>query len=201
MAHELISKALGPPADPYPGGESNQETNPLPSGCAAQAKTEMANSRTTGFTAALTLVWLLGAPAGGPGVGAKQADPIEVRRLQDLRFGFLGADATSDGWALIEPGNGARQVGGGVYGMGGGYGPAEFEVVGEPGAQFSIDLPNRVRIDSTVGVRNFASVPTGVGTLGANGRATLTVGALLEVRGRAVPGPRSDQFTVKVEYL
>lgn len=161
----------------------------------------MAAWRTKVFTAGLTLAWLLGAPAGGPGVGAKQRGPIEVTRVQDLRFGFLAADGGADGWARIEPGSGARQVGGGVYGVGGSYGPAEFEVVGEPGAQFTVDLPNRVRIDSTVNVHDFASVPAGVGTLGANGRATLTVGGLLEVRGRVGPGGRSDQFTVRVEYL
>lgn len=161
----------------------------------------MAAWRTKIFTAGLTLAWLLGAPAGEPGVGAKQKGSVEVVQVQDLRFGFLAADGSGNGWARIEPGNGARQVGGGVYGVGGSYGAAEFEVVGEPGAQFTIDLPNRVRIDSTLGVRDFASVPAGVGTLGANGRATLTVGGLLEVRGRADPGPRSDLFTVRVEYL
>lgn len=157
--------------------------------------------RTKAFGASLVLGWLLGVPAGGPGVAAKQAGPIEVRRLQDLRFGFLGADGSGDGWALIEPRGGSRQVGGAVYGIGGSYGPAEFEVVGEPGAQFTIDLPNRVRIDSTVNVRDFASVPAGIGTLGVNGRATVTVGGLLEVRGRVGPGPRSDEFTVRVDYL
>ncbi len=75
---------------------------------------------------------------------------------------------------------------------------ARFLVQGEPGAVFVIELPSAVEGDGFM-LTDFTALPDGLGQLDTSGRATITVGATLEL-ARDAKGPIQARFAIGVRY-
>ena len=127
--------------------------------------------------------------------------PIAVQTLQDLRFGRLVKEPARSGVVLVDPADGVRLFSGGVYDLDGDYGPAEFEISGEPGATFRITPPGGLSLGSGCRVVAVTVDPGLVGTLGANGKAIVRLGGKLELRPNSAHGMQKAVLTVQAEYL
>ena len=149
----------------------------------------------------LVLLPVLGITASHSQVLAQEIMPLSIHALQDLRFGILAKVGPAEGWAQIQPATGSMNVSGDVVSIGGFHGPAEFEVTGQPGAIFTIALPNHLRITTGLRLRDFRSEPESSGTLGPDGRAILHVGAALNVKRNAAYGQHATLFSVQVDYM
>ena len=135
--------------------------------------------------------------------------PISITLVGDLAFGTVAGDGTSPGTVTIDPMTGNKTVGGGAYNFGGLHSRAEFEVKGTRYATFTITLPASVTLNSggnSMTLNNFTSTPSGtgdlstVGDLPGNGKATVYVGATLQVGTNQPAGTYSGAFTVIVNY-
>ncbi len=113
--------------------------------------------------------------------------PLSVEQLEELAFGRIAGDPSLPGEVVIEAETGRKSVRGAVVDLGGYHGRAEFEIRGEPNAQFIITLPPEHAMTSkdggtTARVIDFTSSPSKTGALGPDGRATVFVGATLRLR-------------------
>ena len=153
----------------------------------------------SGTVAALMLALMLAVPAGAS--DSVERTPIEVRTVQDLRFGQLAQASAAPGMVRIDPRTGERQLSGEVYGLGGDYGFAEFELLGEPGAKYQIVLPSRLHLGGGRTIVDLVAHPGLTGTFEINGRATVQVGGTLELAPVIESGHHDALFTVCVEYL
>ena len=135
--------------------------------------------------------------------------PISITLQTDLEFGTIAGDGTFPGTVTIDPITGNKTVGGGAYDFGGLHSRAEFEVKGTKDAIFTITLPASVTLTSggnSMTLDNFTSTPSGTGDLSTegdlpgNGKATVYVGAILQVGTNQAAGTYSGAFTVIVNY-
>ncbi len=88
--------------------------------------------------------------------------------------------------------------------MGGGHGPAVFLVLGAPNARFVIQLPQEIVLHGPRGVvrlREFVSSPPHFGTLGADGKALVYVGATLDLGHRPSTGHYEGELDGNVSVL
>ena len=138
---------------------------------------------------------------GTPPCGGGQ--PISITWAQDLDFGTLAGDGTSAGTATINPVSGAKTVAGGVYDFGGISNPATFNLKGTRNTAFTITLPASITLTSggnTMTLNGFTSSPSLVGVLDNSGKATVAVGATLQVGTSQAAGAYSGIFTITVDY-
>lgn len=135
--------------------------------------------------------------------------PISITLQANLEFGTIAGDGTFPGAVTIDPVTGNKTVGGGAYDFGGLHSRAEFEVKGTRYATFTITLPASVTLNSggnSMTLNNFTSTPSGTGVLSTagdlpgNGKATVCVGATLQVGAGQAAGVYSGAFTVIVNY-
>jgi hypothetical protein len=145
------------------------------------------------------LALALSAPADGS--DAFERAPIVVRTVQDLRFGPLAKAPSAPGAVSIDPRSGNRQLTGDVVALGGDYGFAEFELLGEPGAVYQIVLPSGLHLGRGRTIVGLVAHPGLAGTFGVDGKATVQVGGTLELAPVVECGRHDALFTISVEYL
>jgi hypothetical protein len=137
------------------------------------------------------------APAPGTQPGGPQ---FVVRQLADLQFGRVVADPMMGGTVTISP-QGGRTVAGGAQPLGGEAGPAEFEVTGAPGSTFVIELPDRADMGqggSALILTHFTSSPDRSSTIPEGGRATVFVGATLNLVPRVQSGRYQASYDIRI---
>ena len=139
--------------------------------------------------------------------GAAQAiaaKPIKATLTQDMDFGSFVVTSPT-GTVTIYP-SGAGPLYSGVLSMGGVVFPAEFRISGEKFQPFTIILPAApIIIPGPTGdmvIDNFVSEPAegANGTLDAQGKATVTVGATMYVTDQLSAGPYGSTFDLTVAY-
>lgn len=128
--------------------------------------------------------------------------PLRVREVQGLRFGNLASESRRRGEARVDPSaSGAVSCDGGARGLGGDYGHALIEVLGEPNAQVAISLPSSVHLARGVELRDLVARPSWTTRLGPNGRGTFAVGGRLVIASDAEAGTVRTPFLLEVDYL
>jgi hypothetical protein len=81
--------------------------------------------------------------------------------------------------------------------------PASFSITGGAGGGFSIVLPSSVTLTgpgTSIQLTSLTSNPSSVGTFGAGGTATLSVGGTLGISANQAAGIYSGSFSVTVNY-
>jgi len=135
-------------------------------------------------------------------LGVQPLDPaaprLTVRQVSDLHFGRIVPDPVRGSAVKLSP-TGQKLATGGAANLGGSFGPAEFEVLGTPGAQFRIELPPSVALGAGLLLQNFESEPQLTGTIPGSGRALVTVGATLVLAPRIADGQYRDGFEIRVD--
>ena len=132
---------------------------------------------------------------------------IAIAKTADLDFGSLIATGSA-GTAVINPTSGARTVTGGVFQVGGAFGPAGFNVLlcGAAGPKrFDILLPSApiALTGSSGGIMTADTFTTNSGPNNVSGSTTppptpFSVGATLHVGANQRGGTYSGTFTVTV---
>jgi len=128
--------------------------------------------------------------------------PLSITKTADLNFGSIIAGPAGGG-ITIDPDGG--QYPNSVVVLPGGYSNAQFAVSGVPNSSYSIVLPVSAIVSNgdsaydLVAV-DFTSLPSGTGTLSADGTQTLGVGATMHITHAQVPGNYSGTFDVTVMY-
>ncbi len=131
------------------------------------------------------------------------AKPIRVTLDQDMAFGQMAANIAQVGTVTIDAGTGAKTTSPSITDMGGLHGRAIFTVTGDKDVAYSISLPGSATLTAggdTVTVDTITSNPSGTGVLAGNGRATLNVGARLNLGVNQAAGSYSGTFDVTVNY-
>lgn len=125
---------------------------------------------------------------------------LDVSKVNDISFGSLVVN--SSGLVKLDPESGVRTSTGGVFLIEGDYRFARFIVRGTPNAEYFINLPRNVMINSPKGnairIRRLKSFPHRHGRLNANGEQEIIVGGALKVRNRADSGNYSGVFNIDV---
>jgi hypothetical protein len=147
---------------------------------------------------------------------------LKVRSLRKLRFGRV-IPVRQGAKIIIEPATGNKTVLQGID-VNGRFGPAKFEVRGQPNRRFVVTLPEGTRLKGVtrpgLRVSSYTAFfpPTNtrsrgssrgrkkskrdmVGHLGRDGKATLLVGGTLDVRGGRQMGRYRGRFPIYVDYL
>jgi hypothetical protein len=143
------------------------------------------------------------APIVQPVVPVRQE--LRVRQLQAIEFGVFSGER-GGGSITVSP-TGSRSVRGNVSIVGaGGGGPAEFEILGQPGEIVTIYLPERAILSRNSGnaeavITNLKVSPEGSITLDSQGRARIKVGGTLQVPGVISSGSYNGSFDLDVRYL
>lgn len=152
-------------------------------------------------------VALLMHPASAQGVGKgpmAQGRGLTATLVQGLDFGSVGNSPTVPGTATVDPVSGTKTVAGGATDLGGVHAAAVFNIRGAKQRAFAITLPSQITITgpggSTTTINNFTSDPAAVGVLDGNGKATVTVGATLQVSGGLATGAYTNLFDITVTY-
>lgn len=136
---------------------------------------------------------MLGVQPAGP-LGGR----LVVRQLSDLHFGRIVPDPQRGGAVRLTP-QGQKIASGGAVDLGGAFGPAEFEVLGEPGTQFRIELPPAVSLATGLRLEALTSEPQLTGQVPGSGRALVQVGATLVLAPRTADGQYRGGFEVRVD--
>ncbi len=136
---------------------------------------------------------------------AAQTTPITIQQHKDLKFAKAAGDANQSGTVIIDATTGSKTTTGGAVDFGGKHQRAEFNVRGDPNLGFTITLPGQIQItgqntSAVATVKNFASVPANFGVLNAQGKATVYVGATLELQPGQTADDYNGQFDVIVNY-
>lgn len=143
---------------------------------------------------------------------------LKVNSLHKLQFGDIVSNSTQGQGArvVIDPVTGSKVVHSGVA-LGGRYGPAEFEIKGQPNKRFAITLPRQIVMTGKTGggarvselvaylpsSRSSSTKDNGnlIGQLGRNGKAKLLVGGTLYLDSGRVTGSFKALLDVFVDYL
>lgn len=154
-----------------------------------------------GLTMTSAAAQVCGTPPCGAAGGGK---PLTATLLQGLNFGNLGNNPSLPGAATVDPVSGSKTVTGGATDLGGVHAPAIFDIRGEKLRTFTITLPVQITLagpgGSTTTIDTFASNPALVGVLDNTGKATVTVGARLQVSGPLATGAYTNLFDITVTY-
>jgi hypothetical protein len=130
-----------------------------------------------------------------------EAPKLLVRQLEDLHFGRVVAGPVSGGAVRITP-LGQKTVSGGASDLGGGAGPAEFEVIGPPGTSFSITLPPSASLSAggtLLQMTDFDSDPKATGLIPEAGRLIVRVGATLHLAARVQAGQYQGGYEISID--
>jgi hypothetical protein len=127
---------------------------------------------------------------------------IGITLLQNLDFGSLGV-ATTSGTATVDA-NGIKTVSAGILDLGGVALPAVFQITGEKNVVFTITLPASATINPIAGagvlLTDFQSTPSLTGILDNTGKATVTVGATINLSPGMPESTYSGPFDIQVSY-
>ena len=141
------------------------------------------------------------APVGAatPATGRAQLlYPVQVRRLQDLNFGYLGV--TTAGTAVINPDTDALTTTGGVVSLGGFPYAALFEAVSPRKGVVLVRIP-RNPVTETMTVSNWTISGGGNSrNVAAQEAFSFAIGGTLFVNANQVEGTYNGTFDVEVQY-
>ncbi len=130
--------------------------------------------------------------------------PITITQVQALDFANLISTPGASGTSVLNPSTGVKSVTGGVVDFGGVHLVALFDITGSNSGAFTIFLPGTIIITepggATTTITNFTSFPSGTGTFDGTGKATLVVGATLQVAAGQASGVYTSVFDVTVTY-
>lgn len=136
---------------------------------------------------------------------ANIVQPLEMAKIADLAFGNIAA-GTAAGVVTIAT-DGSRTATGGVTlnAAGSVQNAASFDINGLADANFDVNLPASITFETEDGteqmnVENFVSSLGDESVLDANGEASLSVGANLNVDAQQAAGLYSGTFDVIVAY-
>lgn len=167
-------------------------------------------------------------PAPAPGdTGTKKPaiKKLQIRPVDDLRFGRFIADNLLGGQIIIDPVTGNKKMVG-AFNAGGDHSRAEYQITGEPNKKFVVTLPahgfnldakqtgpqverfsvyivnsgSPVTNDNTQGIHP-GPRQTVIGQLGPDGRATLFVGGTLVARPKLGSKTFNRSTDIFVDYL
>lgn len=142
------------------------------------------------------------APLFPRNIAVAQGRPIKVTLVQNLDFGIIGVPITT-GTATILP-DGTKQLSAGILDLGGLPAPAVFLVQGERLTFFSIDLPASGTVTLPGGpsalLSGFTSSLGITGQFDSSGKATVSVGATMQVDPGLWEGAYADPFDIVVTY-
>ncbi len=137
---------------------------------------------------------------------------LTIRALHSLKFGKVTPTAPGGIDVIIDPATGEKTVINGLN-LGGSFGPAEYEVEGEPRKRIVVTLPTQIRLSQSkdgLRVRDIHGIvaegPSEFrgdqlrGRLGVDGKASIRIGGTLGIRTGRVSGKHQGQSTVFVEY-
>lgn len=133
-----------------------------------------------------------------------RSESIEIVAFEtDIDFGKM-AMLGHQGRVVIKP-NGTRILSGGLENLGGTYGPAVFDLSGQPGQVFAIlqHGPVLLRRENGQGLEleDIDCEPKAFGRFDANGRASVTCGGQLHVPIRSREGQYVGRVRLIVSYL
>jgi hypothetical protein len=135
------------------------------------------------------------------GAQSPEAPKLLVRQLLDLQFGRVVANPVTGGAVRITP-LGQKTVTGGASDLGGGAGPAQFEVTGPPGTSFSITLPLGASLagsGTVLQLTDFDSDPKATGQIPEAGRLIVSVGATLHLAPRIQAGQYQGGYEIQID--
>lgn len=138
---------------------------------------------------------------GGGGGGGPAPVTIDVRR--DLDFGDAAGDGSLSGTVTLNPITEIKTVSGGVIDFGGREHVAEFRINGDKNADVYVVLPASVTITTPGGTMTINSFTMDQGNpvnLGSKGRATIKVGATLNLSPGQSAGNYTGSFTISADY-
>ena len=148
------------------------------------------------------------APVGAatPATGRAQLlYPVQVRRLQDLNFGYLGV--TTAGTAVINPDTDALTTTGGVVSLGGFPYAALFEAVSPRKGVVLVRIPRNPITLTRAGGMETMTVSNWTISGGGNSRNvaaqeafSFAIGGTLFVNANQVEGTYNGTFDVEVQY-
>jgi hypothetical protein len=131
-----------------------------------------------------------------------QGRPLKATLVQNLEFGIIGA-TNATGTATMRS-DGTKLVSAGVLDLGGVSNPAVFLIQGEKFTAFTISLPASAIITLPGGphavLTDFEASPTISGVFNAQGQATVTVGATLNLTPTLWEGTYGGAFDILVTY-
>lgn len=137
-----------------------------------------------------------------PGETVPAGRSIKIVLVQNLDFGGLGVSYTA-GTAVVSA-SGIKSVSAGILDLGGAALPAVFDVTGERNQPFTITLPVSATINPVAGtgaqLTGFQSIPPLTGTFDQKGRATVTVGATINLTPGLSESIYSGPFDILVSY-
>ena len=127
---------------------------------------------------------------------------IKINLVQNLDFGGLGVGYTA-GTAVVSA-SGIKSVSAGILDLGGVALPAVFDVTGERNQPFTITLPASATISPVAGISaqlsGFQSIPPLTGIFDSKGRATVTVGATINLTPGMAESTYAGPFDILVSY-
>jgi hypothetical protein len=148
----------------------------------------------------------------------KNFKKLKIKSKHKLQFGKIASQPSGVTKIVIDPITGSKNVIGGPD-LGGQYGPAKFEVTGNPGNLFVVTLPRKITLDGQTGSIIKASqltvhIPSQqqngsfsfgtngdkVGSLGPDGKATIFIGGTLTVRPGKTSGKYVGAIPLFVDY-
>lgn len=131
-------------------------------------------------------------------------DPYSLRSYDALAFGKIVFPSHGTGSVYIEPRTGDKTLEGGTFDLGGHSSPAVFEIIGEPGMQFEVVLPNNVVMrpkSGRVEIRDMSVWPNGVLLIDPTGSQEFKVGGRMFLPSGVKPGKYSARFSVFVNQI
>ena len=130
--------------------------------------------------------------------------PIAITKSTDMNFGNVTVKSDADGTVILAPaGTREATAGASLPTTAGNVGAASFTITGEANYTYSITLPESVQLSSdgnVMSITNFKSVPSGTGTLSAQGAETVSVGATLNLGVGQAAGEYTATEAVTVNY-
>lgn len=159
-------------------------------------------TRRAGRLAAATFATMMLGILAFPGETMPAGRAINIVLVQNLDFGGLGVGDTA-GTAAISA-SGIKSVSAGILDLGGVALPAVFEVTGEKNQPFTITLPASATISPVAGISaqlsGFQSIPPLTGAFNQQGRATVTVGATINLTPGLSESVYTGPFDIMVSY-
>ena len=141
---------------------------------------------------------------GGHGGHGCHGNHYTLQSYDDLAFGKIVFPSHGTGAVYIEPRTGEKTLEGGVFDLGGHSSPAVFKISGEPGMQFEIVLPRKVRMRPKRGgvkIKDMSVWPSGVLRIDPTGSQEFRVGGRMYLPSGVKPGNYKARFSVFVNQI
>ena len=133
--------------------------------------------------------------------GAKIVAPLQIQNSTALYFGTIAPSLTANDTVIVSPA-GAKNCGAELTCLTDDHTAAAFQVSGEAGTAYTIELPNSITISNGAGGEMIVNDFTGSKANGqlVSGQDDLTVGGKLGVAANQATGEYTGTFVVAVSY-